>query len=574
MIHKILHNYFIQISIGTYIVSLLIVAFDSSLKFQWIAFGFHILSLLLVLFVYYYSFLKSKIIFSGKELLPLCLIIPITITANFLFLQIYPYISIADELRDGGLNVVQILTGKLNIFAYGSYNAHGLIIPALITPFYYLFGNSILLYRFPAALLSTVDVVLLYLLIRIVLTRTVAFWSALILATLPLHMFFAHTQIVIAFTFFWVPIILLALFIVLQKHRVNDYILFGILMGFACEFHATIRAFCMLVFLIFLFLEMKKFTVKHDFLKGSKNLILVILFFFVGFGPQLFFTTPQIFFHTSRFAYENTIENSRPLTLQDIVAIKDNYVKSLMMYTSEPIAFYYPDEKPLFTPLLALFFLLGMGYALFVLRNTFLNVLFAIVIILPFFTSAITDSVNADYRASPLFAVASIFAALGVSYLLSLVKWKPGKIILSLGLLFYLSMQVVMFYTLDPANKLTTLRGFLITHTDYFLHDTYYAKLSSRNIPTKLCIAASPYNYSFYQNNYALKEQQQFLLPGIMFYYMENNTIKNNEVYIMKNDCSNVDLFVSSTSLQTISCLHTNNFVCPPDYTGTMLLHY
>src|SRR5579859_7598208 len=188
----------IILSFLLYVASMTIVKFDINFEYRWIAFWLHIASILLLLGIYIlYTITKGyvKKLLSEKELIPIIFIFMVIESVNFLLLQYYPYVSISDELRDGGVYAMKIASGALkNIFAWGVYDAHGLIIPTLTVPFYYLFGNSTLTYRVPAALLSSADVIFLYILIRLLLNRQTAVWVALILATLPFHMFFAHTQ--------------------------------------------------------------------------------------------------------------------------------------------------------------------------------------------------------------------------------------------------------------------------------------------------------------------------------------------------------------------------------------------
>ncbi|HVA96859.1 MAG TPA: glycosyltransferase family 39 protein [Candidatus Acidoferrales bacterium] len=585
------------VSIITYLYSLRIVSSDPYFYFRWLSFGLHIISLLAVLFLYILqnvSKIPLKKIVTEKEINPLIIIVLISVLANFLFLSIYPYVSIADELRDGGLYAMKIASGVLgNIFGYGSYDAHGLIIPTLTIPFYYLFGNSTLAYRFPAALLSTADVILLYFLIRLVLNRSTAFWSALVLATLPLHMYFAHTQVVVAFNLFWVPVILLVLFILLKRHRFVDYAFFGTVLGFASGFHAAIRVFACLILLILFFLEFREMIVKKFALEEKRalrfgKLAVLLIFFFVGFGPRLLFTGTQDFFHSSRFVFENQMQESSPITAQNISTLKNNYIRSIMVYIYEPTTFFYPDVKPIFTPFLAIFFLLGIGYAFFVLKNSFLNILLFLLIVLPFFTSAITDWINASHRVSPLFAIASIFVAIGITYCISAIRHKNLRYLFITVMICYLLIQLLTFYTKQPANKNVGMPGYLDMHMFYFLQQEKQYQLSptmslrymqqslqSPNSLSHICLAVSPDNYQNYMSNYeAYSQQQQFLLPNATIDYMKNRAIHNNEVYIVSGQCSNGNTYTTTHHTYTISCATGNNFTCPLNYSGTIRIYY
>jgi Dolichyl-phosphate-mannose-protein mannosyltransferase len=583
----------ITVSIITYIYSLRIVSSDPYFHYRWLAFGLHMVSLVTVLYFYLsktVSKVQIKKIFTEKELNPLIIVLFVTIIANFVLLSLYPYVSIADELRDGGVFTMRIASGVLkNIFAYGSYDAHGLIIPTLTVPFYYLFGNSTLTFRFPAALLSTADVLLLYLLIRVVINKSTAFWSALVLATLPLHMFFAHTQVVIAYNFFWVPVILLVLFTLLKKQRFPDYLFFGTVLGFAAGFHAAIRVFACIILLVLFFLEFRdivlmKFKSQDGITFRLTKLLVLIVFLFVGFGPRLLFTGPQDFFHSSRFVFENQLQKNTPMVTHDISVLKSNYVRSLMIYTYEPATFFFPVNKPIFTPLLSIFFLLGVGYAFFVLKNPFINILLFLLVVLPFFTSAITDLINASHRASPLFAVASVFVGIGITYCLSLIKYKIGRYIIIILLFCYLAFQVLTFYTEQPANEFIKIPGYLDMHMFYFLQqDKQYQGTPENNLQymqhpgstAHICLYVSPSNYQNFIANYdAVHEQQEFLLPSADIHYREKSAIRDNEMYIIKGSCSKEILYTKAIHTDTIDCATSNYFTCPLDYSGKILIHY
>lgn len=572
----------ITISVIAYLSSMVITKIDTNFDYRWFVFWLHISSILILLGGYVsqsFSRFHLKKLFSEAEINPILIILVVSGFVNFLLLQTYPYVSISDELRDGGLFVMRIASGALkNIFAYGSYNAHGLIIPTFTSFFYYIFGGSTLTYRFPAALLSSADVVLLYLLIRLVINRQTALWSAIILATLPLHMFFAHTQVVVAFNFFWTPIILLLLLNLLKRHSFIDYIFLGTILGFTCGFHAAVRAFACLVFLILLFLEFREMIFKRHVMQDKiyarlAKIVLLICFAIVGFGPRLFFTGPQDFFHTSRLSLGSKLPANNPIAL-DVLAlkIKNNYIKSLMVYFYEPTSFFYSENKPLFPPFLSIFFILGIGYSFFVLKKYFLNILIFILFALPFINSAITDRVNADHRLSPLFSIGAIFVAIGISYCIDLIKNKKSKYLTGVIVLLYLSWKTAVFYIDQPANKNVPLRQYLSMHTFYFLQadKQYQASASSAQV----CLFVSPTNYQYFNGNIGAGEQQQYLLPGVNIKYGLGNSIDDNEVYIIKGGCQTENNYASAINTYTISCKSDNKFTCPLNYTGDITIHY
>lgn|GEM_PF-1188991 len=585
-------KHLVFIAVVIYGSSMILVANDPTFTHRWLAFCLHIGSILLILVSYGVSIISKRhipIATLKKELPPMAILMLLAHIINFLFLSVYPYVSVSDELRDGGLFAMNILAGTVkNIFSYGSYDAHGLIIPTITSVFYYYFGNSVLTYRIPAALFASLDILFLYLLIRLVCNKWIAFWSALVLLCMPLHLFFARTQVVVAFNFFWPPIILLILWKLLKHHRRIDYVMLGTIVGFTFGFHAAVRSFSALVVLMLLCIDCyeivcRKTTLLNSIRSRIGNIGLLIFFLFVGFGPMLFFTGPKDFFHTSRFSLENTIETNSPITLANLETIKENYVKSLMVYIYEPTTFFYPDHKPIFSPILAILFLLGVGYTIFVAKNYFLRLLLLILLILPFINSAITDSLVADHRLSPLYGISSIFVGIGLFYSYNKIKSHVGKGILLGSMICYLSWQVFAFFFYQPANLQTPMSDYLSMHTMYFLRTatTYhtspgdalrYATHPSEKLP--LCLLVSKTNYEYLGTNVGIQEQGNYLLPKAAISYKEVDQIKDNELYVIQDACNHIPRYYKVTHVVEIACKANHSWDCPIGSKQSLLIHY
>lgn len=582
---KLFNRIFISLSIILFLLSMLIVKMDANFDYSWIAFWLHIFSILLISSAYLNKvFNKSDIkkIFRFNELIPFLTIVTLSEIINFLLLSKYPFVSISDELRDGGLFAAEIVSGVLkNIFGYGSYDGHGLIIPIFSGIFYHIFEGSVLTFRFPAALLSSLDVVLLYLLIRLVLNKQTAFWSALILLTFPIHIFFAHTQIVVAFNFFWVPVILLLLYRLLKKHSFTDYIFTGTILGFSLGFHAAIRGFSGLILMVILFINFKdiilrKLTEEKIRTRISK-IVLLLFFIFVGFGPRLFFTEPENFLLGNSSAFKNKAESSSPFEFNDLIILKNNYIKSLMVYVYEPTSFFYPVHKPIFPPFMAVFFIIGLIYSVFILRNKFLNILLFILIALPFTNSALTDWINADHRLSPILAVASVFAAIGISICLKIIKNNYLKYLLCAVIALFLAWQVIVFYKDQPANKNYELKDYLLMQTYYFLQkDKQLSDTSaiSQSQKPNICVLVSPSNYEYMNNNIGVNEQMRFFLPNADIGFKEQYSASDNEVYVIKKSCSENTRLSDVKNILNIPCREKNKYICPLNYNGEIIIRY
>ena len=204
----------ILLSVVFYVSAVIVAKNDAYFTYRWLVFWLHIMAVTCIIALYAGTRIRRSMkatILCVEELVPFVAIFLLAVLSSFVFLTTYPYVSVGDEVRDGGMDAMGIATGSLtNIFAYGRYDAHGLIIPTFSSFFYPLFGSSVLTFRFPAAIISCVDVAVVYLLLRVSVNRSAAFWGAFVLTTMPLHLFFGRTQIVVAFNSLWTSVILQA----------------------------------------------------------------------------------------------------------------------------------------------------------------------------------------------------------------------------------------------------------------------------------------------------------------------------------------------------------------------------
>ena len=210
----------------------------------------------------------------------------LTIFFHFINLKTYPFVSVGDEVRDGGLNAVEINQGDYkDIFGYGRYESHGLIIPTINSVFVKLFPQSNLLYRAPTAIVGSLDVLLFYLLISLSFNSTVAFWSALILLTNPLHLFYSRTETVIIFSSLLSSLLIGIFLNTLNKAKKPiDFFTLFILIGFSFNFHASIKAVAIILvpYLIIKIFSLKKIS------SIIFSLFLLPISLIAGFGPRLF----------------------------------------------------------------------------------------------------------------------------------------------------------------------------------------------------------------------------------------------------------------------------------------------
>ncbi len=449
----------------------------------------------------------------------------------------YPFVSVGDELRDGGLNAYEIATGLTkNIFGYGRYDAHGLIIPTLTAGFYHLLGSSVLVYRLPAAIAGILDATLLYILLtRLTKNKLASGIGALSLAYLPLHLYYSRTEIVVILSSLLSTVLLVAFFVLFKRKFSStiDFAFVGALLGFTFNFHASIKAIALIYLILITFLAFSHKT----------KLLILYVFIFVGFGPRLFFSLdPKVFFHTSRastFAHKDVVTD---------------YVKSLMVWFTEPTGEYYPDHKPIYT--LPISILMAAGIFTGITRKQKYLVFVVIAFLLAHITnSALTDMLNAPHRLSPLFPIGSLFVGVG------LATFKRFSYLLNFCLLILLIYRATMFFVQQSANKGKYLRDYLSMNTIYTIKKhPALSKLSS------LKFIVSPSNYrEFTYLHY--QEQYRFFFPNKQVSVIPNKSLSDNELFITSPDVKYLGI------KQTINC-SGKEYNCPLGYNGNILINY
>lgn len=564
------------LSFSLYIISLFIVFFDRSFNLRWIAFWFHIISVTIPV-LFYFKHLQYRLILKKKltlnETTLITTIIYVALIVSIIYLQNYPYVSVGDGLRDSGLDAMKISNGTLkNIFGYGNYKGYGNIIPVFASFFYKIFGSSVMTYRVPSAIISVLDIALIYLLLRNVIHRSSAFLGALAYTFLPLHIFMARIELVLIFDCFWTSIIFSVLYIWGKRRSIYEYILLGLVLGASSNFHTSVRVVAVLVLFIIIINEIKEAVSKVGKV-GIKsrviNMLIMIIFCFVGFGPMLLFSNSSTFLQSNRSIYSKELYAINYNSGTDkFETIKSNYIKSVEVWFYESTTSRYgAAHKPILTPFLALMFLTGIIYSFFVLKKLFSNILIIFVFLLPLTNSAMTDWVNADHRLAPYLPIAAIFIGLGFEYILQIVKIAKYRLIIVGLVCIYLFFQVYQFFSLLPANLDKDIKDYLSMNIIYHLKSE--DKLRGQSVSS--CIYVSSANF---QNlNYAhYKEQYEFFVPYKKVYLQSSPEIQDNEAYVFNGACP-VE-YKKTSRFSITNCTLKKNLYCPIGYTGNIVIHY
>lgn len=543
--------------------SLAIFKSDINFVHQLVVLFLYLFSLLLVVILWILSLIPHFKIFRSVGILGLLCILILAVLTRFIFLTEYPFVSVGDELREPGFWALKVANGEVrNIFDYGSYEGYGMIIPAFTSIFYRIFGSSVLVYRLPAALVSVANILLLYFLLSFLTKNKIgSFLGTMVLVSLPLHLFYSRTELIVILSSLFSLILLLSLYVFFRRKMNNliDYIFLGSVIGFTFNLYAGIKAMGMVVFvLMIIFILYKVIFRKSGLVKSILSLSLFVTFTVVGFGPLMLKSNVINFLHTSRLP----LVGKGTIYMNSIILfdIGNKYYESLLVWVAKPTIAWYPDHKPIFSPLLFSLMILGI-LAGIIKKNRFLITIFIIFLILHLTNSALTNLLNGDYRLSPLYPIGALFVGVGLALIFEEIRIRFWDHIIAFMFFIILSFQTVFFFTDQPANMARNIKDYLSMHTIYFIKD-------NRDLYTSknLTLFVSPNNY---QNLNLLhyKEQYGFFFPKWEIALKEDKKIGDNEIYIKNNEYG----FYGKSYM--IEC-GRKNFYCPASYNKNIIIHY
>jgi len=499
--------------------------------------------------------------FTGKhQIKPFLFLIFLTIFFHSLNLEKYPFVSIGDEIRDGGLDAFSIENNlSTDIFSYGRYNAHSLIIPGFNSLFIPIFGNSNLTYRFPSALIGSLSVIILYLFLSLNINYKVAFWSSFFLLTNHLHLFYSRTETVVIFNSLLTVLLIIFFYLYFLKKSLSDTYLYilAILIGFCFNFHASIKTVALTIIPLIIF---NLYVHKYSFFDSIKKILTMGLFIVIGFGPTILNSPPHIFLHTTRISNE-----------LNLTRLTSSFLQSLKVVAFSPTTSHYFDHKPILSPIFLICFLIGLAYLSYKkFYQTYPLIYFLLVI--PFFNSAVTDMVNADHRLLPLLLILSIYIGVGINIIISKFKKNVVKITVSVIFFVYLSYHGITFFTKQKANinDYNNLRQ----EKDYLsMHLIYLLKNNIKFFPNNLCVLASPYNSQNY-NYLHYQEQRQYFLPNYQIRFESNHNVSDNQLFIYQDNCPQTVDYAHLGSQHVDCSYQENKLFCPIGFKDKLSIYF
>lgn len=566
------------VGIVLYLISMIIVHFNKSFSLHWYAFFLWVAGIVICLFGLGFPVrsIPSRVssLFT-KKFSGFWIITVLAVFTRFLFIWVYPYHSIGDEMRTGGIDPRSLANGTIkNLFGYEAfYESHGHIIQELIIPFRWIFHNTSWSYRIPATLLSITTIILLYFLVRKYSNERTAFCASLILICLPIDLYYARTEVVLIFSNVLTVLLLWGNRELLERGFNYRYFgIFGLLIGFSLGFYASVRT---IIFLTLAYIGVYTiFTVwkNKEWRRMLQSFCVFIIMVFVGFGPRLLFTPPRIFFHSNTVP---TITKTNSFNVQEeggviekFIKASKNYPKSFMVYIYEPTTSHFSYRSPILNVVLAVFFIIGLVLTLFK-KNQLLNIAALFAVITPFTNSAITDWVNADHRITPLLIFASVITAFGFIELIDRSN-APGIknvlkfVVLSNILVISLFLNVYNFFKNEPASygmfrfePLKVYEDFMVTQA---IKDV--GKDQKFTSKSNLCVGANSDTYKYLRNLH-VDEQFRYYLEGKSIEYIDfGDGPELNALYLF-TDCTKI--FEETSWNKKSYCEVYKKFICPPD---------
>lgn len=376
--------------------------------------------------------------YSKREKFELLFLLLASSLISFLFLTTYPFHTIGDGLRDLGLLYQKQENNSLNLFEYGYAGNPSLVVIALLSPFYKIFGNTALSMRFPGALFSVLDVLVFYFALRKAGLRNFAFVGALLLACDRFHLYFARTEQLVFMSSLFASLALYGFAQLAHKLTFSRVAFLALWMGFSTAFMASaivVYVFSVLFLIIFICSEtlLKKRSVKLFFAYSA----VALSCFVVGVGPRI--AVSQTHFISDQIKKKNDTKSATLLNSVQIYA--DRYVKSWdgVFYKTRSTYKHFRDSTPFLDKFGLFFFIAGLIYCCVKMRErSFLRVLLAFLFLILFFNSALTNGIDNDNRIFTIVPFLIFIMMFGVHALRHIVIFHRTQVMVAANVLMLL----------------------------------------------------------------------------------------------------------------------------------------
>ena len=177
----------------------------------------------------------------------------------------------------------------------------------------------------------------------------------------------------------------------------------------------------------------------------------------------------------------------------------------------------------------------------------------ALIFIVPFTNSAITDALNSDHRISPLYPIGSLVVGLGGYAILQYIKSVKIRWFLIAILVSYLLYQVQFFFSNQKAE--------IKSDRSEYLHMQMIYLLQKRNYQSKkICVVSSEELAKSFEALHH-REQREFFLPGAEIVLSSDTRRGDNVMYLYQGEC--LEYHLDPVNVFTLKCNANNKFICP-----------
>ena len=390
--------------------------------------------------------------------------------------ELHPYSFINDEgqMGSGGECILQ---GECaNFFSLGwAAQPEPAFLPYAISIL--LFGRTAFAVRLVSVIVGTLSVLAVYLLAREVFDKKIAWLSALLLATLPLHVHFSRTGVDNIVDSLTAPLVLWLLFRGVKRGSRISFLAAGIIAGFCIyTYPGSLLAPAFGVGALgLLALQRRGFLRAH-----YQNIVIFILAAAVVVTPILGHYATHSNFFLARLNKEGILQNGGlqhqvETTGQSAaeILLKQFWAASLVfIVTDAPLGFFNSPQAYL-PPLEAVIFMFGLAYLLWRVKDarcTVILVWFWVVVILG---GALTGSPPTSQRILMSLPAVAMIVAIGMTKILEafaqfrqpVVKFAPGILLGFVLLIGYINLNFYFYdyrighYYEDVKNELTYESG-------------------------------------------------------------------------------------------------------------------
>jgi hypothetical protein len=314
------------------------------------------------------------------ELLALAAIVLTAFYIRFWEVELHPYSFINDEGQKG-LTANCILSGKChNMFGLG-WSAQPMLgfLPASIS--IWLLGRTALAIRLVSVIAGTLAVAGVYLFSREVFNKRTAQVAALLLATLPVNVHFSRIGVDNIADSLSSTLVMWLVFRGVKRGSTLCFMAAGMIAGlfFYTYLGSRLASVLGLGLLGYFALSTREFLKAH-----LKNVLVYILAFLIVAAPILgYFSAHPDFFsarlNSTGIFQSGTLANEIDITGKSAAEIlASQFMKSSLVYFATPaLSNFYNSPKPYLTPLAAIFFILGLAYVLWHIKDARFMALFS-----------------------------------------------------------------------------------------------------------------------------------------------------------------------------------------------------